>query len=110
MRCAVSCSAPDACTAVGLAGFPDGQGRTLAEQWDGTSWQLQTTPVPPHTPVAEYDAVSCTAATACTAAGPAETDSNLTMGLVATWQGTSWQTQATPDPAGAAVRTILNGV
>jgi hypothetical protein len=108
---AVSCTAPDACTAVGWAGFLNGQSRALANRWDGTSWQLQTTPVPPpHTPLAEYAAVSCTGAAACTAAGAAWTRSNLTTGLVAAWQGTSWQTQATPDPAGAAVQTILGGV
>jgi hypothetical protein len=94
----------------GHAEFPDLQTRTLADQWDGTSWQLQTTPVPANTPTAYYDGVACTSATACTAVGSAAGDGGLTMVLAATWQGTSWQTQATPDPAGAAAHTILDGV
>ena len=108
---AVSCSAPDACFAVGSYDLINGTGGVLADYWDGTSWQLHFPPKPAGSPVAEYDAVSCTsAATACAAAGAALTASSRTLGLAAAWQGTNWQTQPTPEPAGAAARTSLDGV
>jgi hypothetical protein len=108
---AVSCSAPDACFAVGSYGLINGTGGVLADYWDGSSWQLHFPPKPAGSPAAEYDAVSCTAAaTACTAAGAALTASSRTLGLAAAWQGTDWQTQPTPEPTGAAARTSLDGV
>ena len=46
----VSCSSATACTAVGTDLNPSGVDVTLAERWDGTSWQRQATPNPPATP------------------------------------------------------------
>src|SRR5690349_20698994 len=43
----VSCSAPGACTAVGTNLNTSGISVTLAERWNGTSWQRQATPNPP---------------------------------------------------------------
>jgi hypothetical protein len=64
----VSCSAADACTAVG--GYTDGAGHavTLAEVWNGTTWRIQATPHPAGSTGSLTD-VWCTAATACMAVG-----------------------------------------
>jgi hypothetical protein len=52
---AVSCSAADACMAVG-----DYQGLPIAESWDGSRWQLHWLPRPPaDNDSADLTAVSC---------------------------------------------------
>ena len=66
---AVSCPpATNACTAVGNYVNPSGTHLTLAEQWNGTTWTIQTTPNPSAT-YSVLSGVSCTTAAACTAVG-----------------------------------------
>ena len=48
----VDCTSANSCMAVGTAVFPAGfreprPSQTVAERWDGTSWQLVPTPNPP---------------------------------------------------------------
>lgn len=63
-------------------------------QWDGTGWRAISAPT-------NADAsVSCTAANACTAVGGTHGD---------VWNGTSWKTQSTPSPLGAAGAALNNG-
>lgn len=69
----VSCSALDACTAVGTAVGSSGLSGPLAERWNGTSWTLRRIPnpatftVPVSSP--ELVGVSCPAAKFCEAVG-----------------------------------------
>jgi hypothetical protein len=42
---------------------------TLAEQWNGTSWAVQTTPNPVGSQESELDGVFCISASACKAVG-----------------------------------------
>jgi hypothetical protein len=99
----VSCTAPDACMAVGSYVSSAGTLVTLAESWNGTSWKIQPTPSPGAT-FSQLSGVSCTAASACTTVG------NDTAGALAeAWNGSSWRPQATPNPAGAT-RIVLSGV
>ena len=95
----MSCTAAatTACTAVGNA-----NGLTVAEQWNGTTWALQPTPIPAYG--SGLFAVSCTAAAACTAVGQSNGPT-----LAERWNGTSWAVQLTPTPAGPANRA-LSGV
>jgi hypothetical protein len=65
----VSCTAADACTAVGFYQDSLGTQATLADTWDGTSWTVQTTPNPSGAVASNLSGVSCTAATVCTAVG-----------------------------------------
>jgi hypothetical protein len=102
----VSCTAAKACTAVGSyhvyqQGGP-GYTYTLAERWNGTAWQIQSTPNPNKFDNS-FDAVSCTTATACTAVG-----NSITATLAERWNGTAWTIQSTPKPAGPY--TNLSGV
>jgi hypothetical protein len=104
----VSCTATDACTAVGYSLTPSGSGATLAEGWDGTSWSVRSTPV---LAGALYDAlsgVSCITADACTAVG-SFSSSTENVALVEVWDGTSWEVQASPVPRGAE-DSSLSGV
>ncbi len=59
---AVSCTADNACTAVGSAG-------TLAARWDGTSWTNQAVPTPSGATAIALTSVSCASASACVAVG-----------------------------------------
>ncbi len=77
-----------------------------------TTWGIQ--PSPNVTlPGGQIRSVSCPSATSCTAVGSYLTTSGITGTLSETWDGTSWQKQATPNPAGdttPAVSPALLGV
>jgi hypothetical protein len=92
----VSCSSASACTAVGEFFVKSGAQRTLAERWNGGSWQIQPTPNPAGSPASILVAAACPAADACTAVGTS--NSKL---LVERWGGAGWQIQPAPVPAGA---------
>ena len=95
----VSCTSATACTAVGLASTGGGQGVTLAERWNGTSWTIQSTPNPTGARGSDLLDVSCTSATACTAVGGYGSSANSGT-LAERWNGTSWTIQTTPNPTG----------
>jgi len=42
---------------------------TLAEDWNGTSWAIQSTPNPTGAAISYLDAVSCPTASSCVAVG-----------------------------------------
>jgi hypothetical protein len=67
---AVSCAAAGSCTAVGQYLAPAAE-PTLAEQWNGTIWQIQATPNPVGATDSFLASVSCLSASACRAAGAA---------------------------------------
>jgi hypothetical protein len=95
---ALSCSAPDACVAVGSSG-PTGTAiqAPLAESWNGTVWKIQHVPVPPSANYSGLKGVSCTSASDCIAVGyyhqltiPADEP------LVEVWNGGTWAPQSSP--------------
>jgi hypothetical protein len=98
---AVSCTAANACTAVGAQTGSTGVTTSLAERWNGTSWSIQGVPAPSGSLASELLAVSCSAAAACTAAGSEIDSSQASVPLAAGWNGTSWSIQSVPGPAGS---------
>jgi hypothetical protein len=98
---AVSCTAAKACTAVGAQTGSTGVTTSLAERWNGTSWNIQGVPTPSGSLASELLAVSCSAATACTAAGSEIDSSQASVPLAAGWNGTKWSIQSVPSPAGS---------
>jgi hypothetical protein len=98
----VSCSASQACTAVGTDLNASGINVTLAERWDGTNWQRQATPNPPNNTspsvAPNLVGVSCPAADFCVAVGTYTSDF-LQTSLAEMWNGTSWTLQSFPVPA-----------
>ncbi len=78
-------SMPTCCVAL-ASGNAGNSGITLAEQWDGSAWQLQTVP----SDDAAVNSVSCASPTFCAAVGSAS---------AYTWDGSAWTAQTTPDPA-----------
>jgi len=101
----VSCSAADACTAVGDAISSAGGllGATLAEAWNGSSWSIQATPNPAGTTGIDLlQSVSCSSSTVCTAVGHFTSSSVAGASTLAeVWNGEVWTIQGTPDPSGA---------
>jgi hypothetical protein len=87
----VSCTARNACIAVGSYVSRSGNGSTLAEVWNGRSWSIQPTPNQPGSNGSALRGVSCTSASACTAVG-----ATGVFTLAERWDGTSWTIQPTP--------------
>ena len=100
----VSCAGPGFCMAVGDYSYgvaarpsPTARDRTLAERWNGSSWQVTGT-----VDVASWNqlsAVSCTSPRACTAVGSSGSGQ---FALAERWDGSKWTIQHVPDvnPAG----------
>jgi hypothetical protein len=105
----VSCTAADACTAVGYWENQDFEDTAVgfAESWDGQTWTIQQMPNTGLGPVFLY-AVSCTSATACVATGQYNGNANGGLPFAAIWNGTSWSAQPPVVPNGGF--TSLTGV
>jgi len=98
----VSCSATDACEAVGeyLKNEISGQYQPLAEMWDGSIWTVQSTPNPLAENGSSLSTVSCTATDACTAGGNFAYDDVAQSIFAFRWNGMSWVSQHQPNPGG----------
>jgi hypothetical protein len=92
--------------AAGYYGFNDGTGTqvTLAEQWNGTTWKIRTTPTPGSSGF--LGGVTCTSATACLTVGAHETPTVFLVTLAEQWNGTSWKVTPSPNPHGFGVATF----
>jgi hypothetical protein len=77
----VSCSSPTSCEAVGNYFISDSVDVTLSEAWNGTAWQVQSTPNPPDAVTSALWSVSCTSGTSCSAAGSTENPSYISTTL-----------------------------
>jgi hypothetical protein len=96
----VSCASPTFCESVGGNG---------GDMWNGSAWTAQAIPGPTTSTPASFSGVSCAGTGFCQAVGQYSNSSGATLSVGATWNGESWLTQTTPNPAGAAF-AILNGV
>jgi hypothetical protein len=101
----VSCASTTACTAVGyyaskVEGVPS-ELKTLAESWNGSAWSLQSPTNPAASTHSVLESVSCYSTTGCTAVGLAEPGpaGETEVTLAEGWNGTTWSTQATVNPA-----------
>jgi hypothetical protein len=91
--------------------------RTVAELWDGTSWQIVPTPNPPGATWSSLDGISCPWRNVCFAVGYWRTDpdvpfqSGIPRPLVELWNGTSWSLQPSPDvPFGSLEAVSCSGL
>jgi sugar lactone lactonase YvrE len=91
----VSCTAANACTAVGQAGSTS----TLAERWNGSTWAIQTTPNVAGAYSTRLWRVSCVASNDCTAVGWS-TGTGTAATLAEHWNGTTWTIMSTPNAVG----------
>ena len=110
----VSCSASNACTAVGYRYDSDGVDVTLAVRWNGAKWAIQSTPnpssdLPTYEQFFGLTGVSCSSSADCTAVGAYYDSSGARVTLAEYWNGSRWVIQPTPNPSGA-FDGGLNGV
>jgi hypothetical protein len=104
----VSCAAPTSCIAVGYYYYDmAGDFASLAERWNGTRWDVLTTPNPPGG--GYFTSVACTAVAACVAVGVWFDDTGTPVPFAERWDGSSWTIAPMPAPAGAH-QTIVNNV
>jgi len=103
----VSCLSASFCEAVGVPNESGLSSSVFAEDWNGSSWTLQSMPSPAGATSVLLTAVSCTSASFCEAVG-SYVSSDTILGLAEEWNGTAWTVQPTPSQAG--VTTQLDGV
>ncbi len=80
----------------------------LAEVWNGSTWQIQATPVLPGATQHSLSAVSCTSATRCVAVG-AVTKGSRDLSFAERWDGHHWSLLTPPSPP-KGTRSEFNGV
>ena len=107
---AISCASATSCSAVGSYFPAHGALLPVAEQWDGASWTVQTTPLPSGMTAGGLQDVSCTAPDACTAVGEAAPNGGTWSTLGLRWDGSSWAVQATPNVPDPNNGSVLLGV
>jgi hypothetical protein len=107
----VSCASATACTATGsYTSTSTFRSAPLAEQWNGSTWKLQTTPQPAAaTNGSVLTGVSCKTATTCTAAGSYTGSSGQPTAYEITQVAGTWKVQTLPLPAGTTY-SQLTGV
>ena len=98
---AVSCAAPDACTAVGTFDKTGTRTMSLAETWNGVRWRIHPVPSPAGATGSRLLAVSCRSPRSCAATGSYDTRSGKTLALAGTWNGARWELRPAPSPAGS---------
>jgi hypothetical protein len=101
---ATSCTASNACTAVGVVGK-----KTLAERWNGTEWKIQSTPNPEGVETSTLLGVSCASSEACIAVGQTREGGSTIRPLAEAWNGKTWTIQKTASLIGEN-RGELKGV
>lgn len=96
----IACVRASDCTAVGTYTERSGVGKTLAENWSGRAWSMQTTANPVGARAGVLMAVSCPRSSACSAVGSYETEGR-TLNLAEVWNGRAWSIQTSPNQAGS---------
>jgi hypothetical protein len=93
----ISCTGPAACMATGGGASGEGEsGFTMAQSWNGTSWNLVKSPSPGSFSDALLG-VSCTGPSSCMAVGNFQGIGNE-FTLAEAWNGTAWSVVKTPNP------------
>lgn len=105
----VACPTSTFCLGVGKYRTSSNPLNALAETWNGTSWSLQTLPLPTGTTWNWLTGVSCSSASFCMAVGNYKLSTGNYHPLVEKWNGTSWTVQTPSEPSGAT-QTSLSAV
>jgi hypothetical protein len=98
---AVSCPSTTDCTAVGQYINSAGFARVLAEQWNGSSWTMQSIPSPSAGQQLDVSGLSCAATDICMMVGTYENSVGATVMLAERWNGAQWNIVPVTDVAGA---------
>ena len=104
----VSCVTSTSCMAVGDYALSDAQPFAgLAESWNGKTWTVQRVPHPPGSSRSPLTGVSCTGLRSCTAVGKSATSAR-TVTLTEVWDGSAWNIDLPPNPAGAGLSDLAD--
>jgi hypothetical protein len=91
----LTCTAAEACTAVG-----SGVGPPAVETWNGSTWATVTTPTLTDVNGGFFDSISCASRTSCTAVGggfsKAGESGEAAVTLAENWNGSAWSEETTP--------------
>ncbi len=105
----ISCVSSSACVAVGEYENVYGVTDTVAEQWNGTQWQVSVTPAVEGAKESYLLGVSCTSASACIATGAAVNGEGAKEALAESWNGSAWtiqKTAAIKESKGSVLRSV----
>jgi hypothetical protein len=94
----VECFNSSDCLAVGSTRYG-----TLAERWNGTDWTVVPSPAPKDEITSELASLSCFGPRNCQAVGyyvRSSSSSSTYLTLAASWNGTKWVEEASPNPSG----------
>jgi hypothetical protein len=103
----MACWSGTGCMAVGAYRTLDGASLPLAEQWNGSTWQVRRTPGPGDA-FDGLSGVSCPAVRSCMAVGSRINGSDVQVTLAERWDGRRWRVLATPSPGPHL--NVLDGV
>jgi hypothetical protein len=94
----ISCSAISDCWAVGIA-FTGSMGpnHTLAEHWDGRTWNIVASPNTSLSQTNVLSGVTCATSSDCWAVGLGGSSNEEVQTLAEHWDGTAWSIVPTPD-------------
>jgi len=92
----VSCWSATACDAVGINTNSEDEIIGLVERWNGSAWEVQSTPKSTGVTADSLESVACRSASECEATGYAEVAEGKHVTLAERWNGTAWSVQSTP--------------
>jgi hypothetical protein len=104
----VSCKEITTCMAVGYQGSGSSS-QPVAIRGNSGTWSLGTVPLPAGAVGAELTGVECASTSSCRAVGRYFPTASTTTywGMVSTWNGTTWSSEAVPKPSGEPKRSTL---
>ncbi len=107
----VTCGSASDCWAVGNYAVTGSVLQTLIERWNGTSWEIVSSPNTSVTQSNLLYGVTCGSTSDCWAVGYYIVDamSNLNQTLIERWDGTSWEIVSSPNTS-ATQSNLLYGV
>jgi hypothetical protein len=104
----VSCTSASSCVAVGPTDNKTPTYGMIAERWNGSSWSMESMPVPQGALRETESSISCVSASACEFAGSYESAPEVLLPYAERWNGSSWQVQPVPAPEGNLASRLEN--
>jgi hypothetical protein len=95
----VECFSASNCIAVVTVRIPSGEGRGVAERWNGSKWQAELLPAVPGAVQGFFNGLSCTSPTSCTAVGATYTNSEPRGLYAERLSGSTWMAETLPFPS-----------
>jgi hypothetical protein len=105
---AVSCYATNRCMAAGENDSASGSIAPMSQEWNGSSWVIQSVPAPTSANYSYFVGIACPTANDCIAVGPEVAASDEEPTLAEQWTGSKWYVDAMPELATYASLTAVS--